>query len=502
MAFSELNIGVSGLFAAQHGLSVTSNNITNAGTNGYSRQQIVQKASFPISGAGVGMIGTGVRTEGIVRVRDGYLDTKLWAQNDILGQYNIKATQNSLIETIFNETSDNGFTQVLNDLFVGFDNLSKLPGEGERQISLRQSMISFTKYFNAASSSLEKQQRDINFEVKATVDEINVLAQQVFSLSNQINQAELQGQSVPTLRDERTVCLDRLSEIIDIEAKEVTYVGTDGVTRTEFLVKANGQTLLDRDNIRKLVIEPRAGKQNPNDIEGLYEVKWEDNLPFDAVSTSGELKGLIDMRDGDGGTGQAKYNGVPYYMERLNQFIRTFAEKMNDAYNANNTTGTDYALFTQINEKGEYTDKADYSLMTAGNFSISASIYESASNIRLNYDHFPVDGKNPNPSGNDLLLELVKIKDSSIFVEGTPKDFMVSIFSELAVSTNEANMYTQIQTNVTKSIKAQRLSVSQVDTNEEFINLTKYQQAYQAAARIISVMDEIYENTIFRLGNQ
>ena len=90
MAFFELNIGMSGLFAAQKGLQVTSNNITNATTKGYSRQQLGQQASTPLGGLSVGMVGTGVSTTGITRIRDSYIDSKLWAQNAKLGEYNIK----------------------------------------------------------------------------------------------------------------------------------------------------------------------------------------------------------------------------------------------------------------------------------------------------------------------------------------------------------------------------------------------------------------------------
>ncbi len=101
MAFFEFNIAMSGLFAAQRGLQVTSNNITNATTTGYSRQQLSQTASTPLSGIGVGMTGTGVSTTGITRVRDSYIDSKLWTQSAKLGEYNIKVTQNSLIEGVF-----------------------------------------------------------------------------------------------------------------------------------------------------------------------------------------------------------------------------------------------------------------------------------------------------------------------------------------------------------------------------------------------------------------
>lgn len=497
MAFFELNIGMSGLFVAQTGLTVTSNNLTNTLTPGYSRQVLVQKASKPLNGVGVGMKGTGVITDGIIRVRDSYLDTKLWGQQDYLGEYSVKSTQNGMLETVFGEPSDAGFTKSFDDLFSAIDDIAKLPGEEERQIALRQAAISFTKYFNSAATGLEKQQRDLNFEVKATVEEINMLSQRIYSLSKQIQQAEIYGDSANSLRDEREACIDQLSALIDVEAKEVTVVGSDGVARTEFVVKAGGQTLVDGDRIRRLKVEPREIKNNPEDIDNLYDVQWEDGIPFDQQGCSGELRGLLDMRDGRGTLGDVKYNGVPYYMARLNTFVQTFAKEMNKVYGE----GEGYFMFTQYDANGNNMATADYLQMTAKNFCISESIFEDASNIRTNYEHKPDVGENPNPGSNNLLLALGAVKNASIFKEGTAEDYMVSIFSELAVNTSEANMYATSQANIIKHINNQRLSVSQVSQDEEFMNLTRYQQAYQSAARIISVMDEIYETTIFKLGN-
>lgn len=497
MSFLELNIAVSGLFAAQSGMNVTSNNLANTLTPGYSRQVLVQQASKPLGGAGVGMKGTGVTTIGTIRMKESYLDTKLWSQNDSLGEYSVKSTQNTLVEAIFGEPSDTGFAKNFNDLFKAVSNLSNLPGEKERQVGLRESAVTFSKYFNTTVSGLEKQQQDVNFEVKVTVDEINMLTQRIFSLGQQIQQSEIYGDDANVLRDERDVCIDKLSKLINIEAKEITRTGADGTERLELVVKAGGQTLVDADRLRRLQTVPRLTKANPEDVENLYEVTWEDGMPFDTTSISGELKGLIDMRDGAGTGGEVEYNGIPYYVSRLNQFAQTFAKEMNAVYGE----ADGYYLFTQYGDDGKPMENADYSKMTAGNLCLAKGIQDDASTIRLNYAHKPDKGENPTPGANDLLIALSQIKNKSIFKEGTAEDYMVSIFSELAVNTSEANMYTTSQENMTSYINSQRQSVSQVNQDEEFMNLTKYQQAYQAAARIINVMDEIYETTIFKLGN-
>jgi flagellar hook-associated protein 1 FlgK len=560
VAFFEFNIAVSGLFASQRGLSVTSNNITNATTQGYSRQVLNQKADQPLSGIGVGMMGTGVSTTGVIRMRDSYLDTKLWSQNDKLGEYRIKVEQNSIIETVYGEPSDTGFTKVFNDLFNGIDNLSKLPDEKERQVALRQQMINYTKYFNNISASLSGFQRDLNFELKSKVDEINLLGSRIQNLNSQIYQAEIYGDDANSFRDQRELCVDRLSQLINVQTKE-EEVEIDGKKFKQFTVKIAGQNLVDHLQVREMGIEVRkdADKLNPQDVDGLYDVVWKDGLPFDMSDSnmSGEIKGVIDMRDGCGTEAEVKYNGIPYYIKRMDDYVRKFATAMNEEYSKDsdgyvaleNAAGdlffrkTDtsgkmiyysedaggnkvalpsqpseeealttyqpkYQLFTYTNgSSAGIPEKVpnlrdEYALMTAGNFSISWDIFDDAANIRTNYEHYPESNTNPNKNNNDLLLALSAQKDNKkMYKEGDPKDYMTSIFSELGINTQEANMYLKTQTSITNNIENQRLAVSQVDTNEEFSNLIKYQQAYQAAAKLINTIDDIYQTTIFRLGN-
>ncbi len=644
MAFFEFNVALSGLFAAQRGLHVTSNNITNASTDGYSRQILGQRADTPLSGFGVGMTGTGVMTTNVTRVRDSYLDLKLWTQNPKLGEYNIKVTQNSLIEGAFGEPSDAGFTKVFNDLFNSFDEVSKDPTSGAAKVSVRENLISFGKYYSNISTALTGYQQNLNYEIKATVDEINILGTRIQNLNSQIFQAEIYGDDANSFRDERDACIDRLSELINVEAKEEEKVVEGKVLKT-FSVKIAGQTFVDHLNLNTLGVEVRGekeqkiddivntlsglyeklknggltadeitnineqikleqkkltdltpectidangnitynsplegkievlkvnpdfstevktagdGKFNVEDVDGLYNVIWQNGLSFDMgnANLSGELKGLIDLRDGCGTaeSSEVTYNGIPYYISRLNGYVRQFAKTMNDEYSKDkdgtimiaggltyggkevayierdesgkivkcydedkneiaglsageleeigNKYTTKYKLFsystgssTGMPATGEDLVGNDYSKMTATNITISKEIYENASNMRTTYD-------TDKESGGDLFRNLSNQKDNSkMFKEGDPKDYMASIFSELGINAQEAIMYQSTQESVTGIIKNQRLSVSQVDLTEEFTNLIKYQQAYQASAKIMNTIDGIYETTIFKLGN-
>lgn len=542
MAFFEFNIAMSGLFAAQRGLGVTSNNISNANTTGYSRQVLNQKADTPLSGIGVGMTGTGVATTSVTRVRDSYLDQKLWGQNAKLGEYNVKVTQNSVVESVFGEPSDAGFTKVFNNMFNTMDDLSKNPSSGDNKIAVREELISFAKYYNNIGTSLENYRKDLNYEIKAQVKEINTLATRIQSLNKQIFEAEMYGDDANSFRDERDNCIDRLSEIVDVEAHEVE-VNIKGNVVKQYSVKIAGQELVNHLQMNTLKVTP--------DADGYYQIEWDNALRFDMADAnmSGELKGLIDMRDGGGSTSVngITYNGIPYYIDQLNSYVRIFAQTLNEEYSKNKegyvevnqphadgithikrdgdqiayykyddttdqynevnaATLTDttyapkYALFTHTT--GDSTGKPvsasdlnDYNEITADNFFISAELFESASNIRGTYNE-------DEESDGSLWSNVAGQKDNKkMFDEGDPKDYMVSIFSQLGINAQESQMYLSTQTSVTNNIKNQRLAVSQVDVTEEFTNLIKYQQAYQAAAKIMNTIDGIYETTIFKLGN-
>ncbi|HHX60668.1 MAG TPA: flagellar hook-associated protein FlgK [Epulopiscium sp.] len=530
-AFFEFNIGAYGLFAAQHGLSATSNNITNANTVGYSRQVVQQEAGKALRGMGVGMLGAGVTVTGIERMRNSYLDMKIWNQKPILGEYRVKAEQSSLIEGVFGEPSDVGFTTIFNDLFTGLDNLAKLPDEGERKFGLMQSLKGFTQYFNTTSSSLKKYQNDLNFEVKNKVDEINIIGRRIESLNQQIFGAEIHGGNMANgLRDERELQIDRLAELVNIEAKEYEIIGEHGQLEKRYSVKINGQNFVDHFSMRELDIKIREEKENPEDVENLYDVVWKDGLRFkmNDANLRGELKGAIDMRDGN--AGDFAYRGIPYYIKRLDDFVQTFAGKMNGVYEKGvDVEGNDGQMLFSFDISGNADAQEDLqqlidaklasadpdadeeaitkevtdafykdnliNYLTADNFRISQDILDDVSSIRTTTD------KDKLPGGNDLLLELIGQKhDRKMFNEGEPNDYMVSIFSELGINAKEAKMYKSSQENMTTAIENQRLSVSQVDQSEEMISLVKYQQAYQAAARIISTMDTIYDITINRMG--
>ena len=298
-AFFEYNVAVSGLNAAKIGLNVTNHNISNAATVGYSRQQIVQHASAPLTMTGVGMIGTGTEVVGIEQIRSGFLDQQYWSERPTLGENTAKYTHLSTIENDFNVLSPTSINASFDAFFTELSDLALDPSSPSFTGGIVNSGESLTSSINYSYSSLETQQSDINDEVVDVTYQINSLGQEIANLNAQIEQVEMLGGTANDLRDQRAVLIDELSIYVNVEVYETKK--SNG--QTQFNVAINGNDFVKGGDCNQLVLKKREYPSNPNDVDGLYDIYFENGQELDVYSPhlSGALKGLIDVRDGNGG---------------------------------------------------------------------------------------------------------------------------------------------------------------------------------------------------------
>ncbi len=536
-SFFGFNIAVSGLYTAQRNLNTVSHNISNASTTGYSRQQNIQSASKPFTTYdSTGMIGTGSEVTGVERLRDTYLDFKYWSENIANGEWSKKRELLSSIETTFNEPSNSGFTKIMDSFYSSLQELAKDPSSSAVRALVRENGVTLANYFNSTATNFEQLQVDINDQVKINVEQINSLASQIKSLNKQIYNFELTGDSANDLRDSRTVLVDQLSKLVNINASEVSYGKLpNGEDDIHFVITVGGNTLVDHFNSSKLVLEQRKDKLNSEDVINLYDVKWDNGNKL--VLTGGELKGLMDVRDGKDGA-VPDYKGVPYYQSKLNEFVRTFAMAFNEGYVTEAGTLVDKVghvdgfgvdtdatgpatasqkvrFFTMLGEGGTpiSSDKlidgaiatgtsgtdldpvvAKYQSITAKNFSVSGDVMYNTNTIATT----DVSGENGNI---DVLNELLKIRsNASLFTEGAPEDFVKSLVATLGIDSQQAKTFSDSQNTIVQQIDNRRMSVSGVELNEELTNMVRYQQAYKSAAKMLNTMSEVYDTLINRLG--
>lgn len=608
--FFGLNIGQTGLYAYKAALNTTAHNISNSETAGYTRQVIGQQAAKALRVNNTyGMAGTGVSVTGVTQLRDEYYDLKFRKNNTILGEYASKSHYMTEIENYFNEVSVDGFTTTFDSMYNSLQELFN----NSSSLTVRSQVVNYgqsvTEYFNSLSENLKNIQDECNFEIRNMVDKINSTAQQISALTKQINTLEVNGGWANDLRDQRALLVDELSQIANVSVTE-RVVG-DGIGITSYIIKMDGQTLVDGGNYNTLQVIPREKKQNQNDVEGLYDVAWSNGQLFNLGSQNlgGSLKALYEIRDGnnrhnlqgsvsatvgqklvevtdttineieklnipetgiitignqdytydgfsvkiDEDTGaytytfqleksiwtevkdatasvgeSIAYKGIPYYLDQMNVFIRTYAKAFNQTHRTgkdlNNNPGMDFFTATnKVNgreyvfgpiggtgeldgfdsQSGDYykeiPDKdpfyGSYYFMTAHNFTVNSQLIDDPSRFAAATD--VINGID----NNDVVEALIALKsDKTMFRQGEPGGFMNTLVADIGIDTKKANNFTISQENILRAITNQRLSVSGVDIDEEAMNLIRFQNAYNLSAKVISVMDEIYDRLINYMG--
>ena len=217
-----------------------------------------------------------------------------------------------------------------------------------------------------------------------------------------------------------------------------------------------------------------------------------------------------------------KYQGIPYYQQQMNEWLRVFSQGFNDIltsgydlYGGNGhilftgdkeTTDDQYEFgirYSQTDENGNrisesiHVDEDSYYRLTAKNFSVLDVLKEDPDLLATKTDQ---------TAGNDeygnitKLIDMTTDKKAASFRGAPTSDFLVCILADVALNANSANTFYNTYTNVSKSIDTQRISISGVDKDEEAVNLVKYQNAYNLASTMIQTLTEIYDRLILQTG--
>lgn len=506
--FTGINIVRRGLYSSQAAMSVTSNNISNANTAGYSRQTVNQTECGPAAFYnGASILGNGSQVTSVDQERDTRLDQRYWQENTRLGEWETKSSISTEMETILGKSSsDDDFSKTFDNFYSGLESLSTNPSDRSNRTTVREVGKAVCQYLNEVSKKLTDMRTDGNDAVKTTVDQINSYATQIAALNDRISQASLTNSNANTLKDQRGVLFDKLSKLIDTTVTE-TVTGTQSKeTETKQLaIRIKGITLVDGGQANQLQVV--ADSSNA----GMYKIRWK-NTDEEFAATGGELKAKLDMRDGDGTS--SSYKGIPYYISQLDKFSQTFAEAFNEGILSGQTASTASYSGHAGGETGnsktgirffsyDDTSSADlasqikaqgvnlvYKNITAANLSLSKDVEDDVDNIAAASS----SGGAENSNNINALIKLVK--DSNLFNKGTPEDFYNSIISTIGTDSSSAERRSSNASSMVKNFKDSRTSVSGVDTNEETGNMTKYQQAYEASSKMVSMWSEIYQKTI------
>lgn len=381
--FLGLTIASSGLTAANAGINVTANNISNRNTTGYSRQVVTQQAFKPIRVyARYGTMGAGVTVTGIDQIRDSYYDHKYWKNQGSLGEHSLKNYYMGQIEELyFSEIKSSGFTTYYSNFTAALETLYTNPADISKRNAVIQSAQTLASYFNDTATSLDAYQDDTNLQISVMVDRINSAAKNIAALNKQIQTLELNGATANELRDQRANIVDELSKYVGVTVLEkVSDTGS-----SSYSVKICNQTLVEGQICNTLYIKTRTGEElrHDEDVEGLYDIVWSNGMSFGTYNENltGMIKGYIDIRDGNNqelthhpieDAEGLKYKGIPYYKVQTNLFVKEYAREFNKIqmqgqnFNEESTARIPFfSLTTMTTEKVQEQADALYNLYKA-----------------------------------------------------------------------------------------------------------------------------------------
>ena len=226
--FGTFNIATRGLSAAQTTIDVTSHNVANANTEGYSRQRAELETTRPMSTQLFrGQLGTGVKGSAIDRIRDTFLDYQYRTENSTLGRADVRNTSLYQIETLFNEPSDTGISTLIGKFFDSFQELAKQPNSSNARTVAVQQTIALADALNHAHTKLSDLIVDTKDSLRANAKDANSLLDQINTLNKEIKTVSTAGQRPNDLMDRRDKLLDELSYKFNIQITNREFDGID-----------------------------------------------------------------------------------------------------------------------------------------------------------------------------------------------------------------------------------------------------------------------------------
>jgi flagellar hook-associated protein 1 FlgK len=511
--FSGLELARRALESQQTALDVTGHNIANANTPGYSRQIANLQQTVPSSIPGLGhnlSIGTGVTVESIERARDLFVDRQFrWESSK---QQYWEGRQDTLvkIEGLLNEPSNNSLHDDLDKFWAAWSDLSKNPENlGARSVVLERA-ASVADSLHHIDQQITEMQKSLDSNVRVQIHQVNVYAKQIQDLNLQIKRAEVAGDNPNDLKDRRDAIVDELSKIVSVRS-----------------VESKDNTFQDREvNIFKLYIgNDSVGNQILVDDTAAYQLKEPSapgatGLPFASVEWGsghllegtkvdlgdqlGELQANLLMRGSqfDLATGETKDNAyLSDLRKKYDDLAKGIVYAVNEIHKTGVTKGMSEMTPADTTPPPPYPNFFDTSsAVTAANIKVNSALIADPWQIATGKMMFG-DGKIAQAiSSLAEGWEGLPSTATAPLAAASFGDYYGAAIAEMGVDVQQATRMREGQDVLVTHMLNQRESLSGVSLDEEMTNLVKYQKSYAAAARVVTMMDEMLDTIIRGMG--
>jgi flagellar hook-associated protein 1 len=478
---SILSIAASSARVQQSAMQVVAENVSNASTPGYSREQ-AQLTETPTMLTPQGAFGTGVTIANVTRVRDTLLDAAYRQQSANSSGAALSQQLLTQVQGVFNEPSDTGLSATMDAFWSSWSDLSNNPGNAASQTAVRAAGGQLANLLNGYSQQLDTLQANTASQLTQSVQSFNQLAQKVAVLNQQITSAEAGGQQAPTLLDQRDQLVDQMAQLAPIRAIPTANDGANIVIGGVAVVSDSTSHALTLSGSPAAPVLTVAG----------------DSTPLSRIG--GSLGTMVDFL-------QTELPSVRSSLDTLTQGIVNGVNAIHvTGYTASGDALGNANWNPALGPTGSNVDFFDPSGTTAGTIQLSAAVKADASVIAAG---------TTSTGDNSVALSIASLRDATGAAAlattmgaaafnsqvGLPPNtsfgdsynsLVSSVGSQVQAATNDATAYQTLAQNA----DTQRTSVSGVSLDEELTRLMQFQQAYAAAAKIVSTADTMAQDIL------
>ena len=344
--FNALNIGYSGLNAAQIGIDVTGHNLANAETEGYTRQRVVNAAAIPVS-LTPGDRGNGVTVTEIARVFDAfvydrYMDT---AQNKAYSDFNTQLMET--LSTYFPDIEGVGVKFDMQEYFNLWQTFADNPDNISVKTALAQQTQTMSQHIQQTREQVRSLQEQVDEQLETAINEVNRIGREIADLNASIAETEAGGiDNANDLRDQRNLLELSLSKLIGADVfgggiVSKTHVGPHATTTQDnYNVLIGGFNFIDGATFHPIGI---SSDSNPEGFNELYYERQDGvRIPFESAVKSGKVGAILDLRgsDLDEVTGIPQNGTLQNVLNRLDAFAAGLIESTNNLYARSATVST------------------------------------------------------------------------------------------------------------------------------------------------------------------
>ncbi len=516
----------SALKVNQNMLDVVGQNISNINTEGYTRQRLdINSVSFNTRNIKIGtngvIIGQGVEAQGVSQFRDSFLDLRYRMEASKTGNEYVQLEALSDLESIFDEISMDGLDAQFSDFVEQLHALTSSPSDPVLEGVVRTSAQMLTQMFNDYSDQIDTiRNQQLSYLQDGAMVKVNQLLDNISKLNKQIKEDNISGNPALELNDERNMLIDELSNYLDIEV--VLTPQSIGGNKSIDLLSIK---LRDTSPAVELVNDTAAVElealESGKDVEIFLKTNL-DGTVNDIADTDkyltekinkGQIGGYIKFLNGKGefaeGTDpayEAEEKGVQYYQNMLDTLANQFASVMNEANKVPNTFDADGNVILW-DDKPLFEARGGGDI-TAGNI----KIHESWANATGSYITNTIKQETGDSTGaTDNILRMISkfqsgegsldfIGGGTTLFNGTFQEFLSYTTTRLNLQVDDVGTSYDTYSGSQYQIEYARSSMSSVDLNEEGVNLLQYSKSYNAAARLMTTLDEMLDTLINRMG--